>query len=546
MAEAEPTNIPMDTHASIYHDAFISWKSTRTALTRAVVDYLAASAGLYGVLATSTCHSFFCQPLEQALVGLDLELSSLELEEEYLKQARTTLVNERNRSRVLSPVCKLPPEILATIFEIATSQYTRHDRTTSSRKHSCPTTLASVSSSWRQVALGTPSLWSYIDFVVGGDLYRDDHKQAKLWVKRSCNTALYINIQEYQPALTLDTVLKYHVTGLLGLLTPLMHRVRSLDMSAALQAHDAVSSVLALWANHAPPDIKKTLQIVGERHETRNLDPVLGPPPDGSFSADDFNFFFQSFNRLLIERCRISESIIFHEGLVELHLQDIGPSRSPTQQELVAMLATCPRLRILVLANCWIHQSEEFPGPVTLNHLEFLSLESDQHSRNLAHVLPLLAIGSEGLSMSLTLNEDPDLAAEARAFFSRTKVTRLHAWGIQDHVPLSTLLCPIPHLETLALDYFNISNKDGHSMVPWPSLRTLYLKDPRIDVSCLQQLVQLQSSLKKLRIYRPEIDGRSGRSTVAELAHKIEDFKIESGWGSRTIGTWDFVILDPY
>ncbi|KAG8709515.1 hypothetical protein FRC08_018299 [Ceratobasidium sp. 394] len=547
MAEAEPTNVPVGAHASVYYDAFISWKSTRTALTRATDAYLAASAQLHGVLSASTCHSLLCYPLEQTLAGIDLELPLLQTAEQNLKQTRIALANERNRSRALSPVCKLPPEILATIFEIATSRYTRRDRTTSTREYSWPTTLASVSSSWRQIALGTPQLWSYIDLAVGGDFYRDNNKQAKLWVERSSSTILYVNIQDYQPLLTLDTVLTYQVSRLLHFLTPLMYRVRTLDISATLLLHDADSSVLALWAKHSSPDIKKTLQIVGDRFDMRDADIFLGPASDGSFSADEFNSLLRPFSRLFIQCCRISEDVVFHEGLVELHLQDIDQLRSPTQQELVAMLATCPRLRILVLANCWIEPSEETPRPATLNHLQYLSLESEHDSRSLAHVLPLLAIGSEGLTMSLTLQDNPDLIAEARAFFSRTKVIRLHAWGIHRHVPLSTLLYPIPHLETLALDYFDISNGDGHSMVSWPRLRTLYLKDPCIDVSCLQQLVQLQGPLKKLHIYRLETLRQSKRTMLSDLAHGVEDFKVESDWGSHTsTATWDFVILDPY
>ncbi|KAG8700917.1 hypothetical protein FRC08_004380 [Ceratobasidium sp. 394] len=539
----------MDTHSIVYDTTFRHWKSARTTLTRAINDYLIASARIYGALSSSACHPPLCHSLETTLSGIDLELPSLQLEEERLRQTRIILANERNKSRALSPVCKLPPEILATVFMIAGSRYTRRDRTASTRKHSSPTVLASVSSSWRRIALATPSLWSYIDLTIGC-LSSSVHRQrAGLWVKRSCNVLLYVDISQ-RGYFDEDTAPEHEVNSLLGFLAPLMRQVCALEMSAGLGELDVLLPVLALWARHASTDIKKTLQIVGE-DPFGGLNAVLGPASDGSFPAGELNSFLQSFNRLLVQNCRISETIVFHEGLVELHLQDINRLRPPTQQELVAMLATCPRLRILVLVNCWIQPSDEIPGPVTLNHLQFLTLESENLSPGFVHIFPLLAIGSEGLSMSLTLDKRCNFIDEARAFFGRTKVTRLHVWGIQGHVPLSLLPYPIPHLETLALDYFDISSDYDYNMVLWPRLRTLYLKDPPIRVGCLQQLVQLHPSLQKLHIYRPMTDQGTKTSMtdeecahLAESMHTVEDFKIEFDWGSRTIGTWDFVILD--
>ncbi|KAG8686423.1 hypothetical protein FRC08_012514 [Ceratobasidium sp. 394] len=216
------------------------------------------------------------------------------------------------------------------------------------------------------------------------------------------------------------------------------------------------------------------------------------------------------------------------------------------------MLTACPRLRTLALVSCPIEPSEETPSPVALNHLECLSLESESESYGFVHVFPLLAIGSEGLSMSLTLHHDCDFIDEAKAFFGRTKVTQLHVWGIEGHVPLSMLLYPIPYLETLALDHVDISDDGIHSLVLWPRLRTLYLKCPAIDLNYLQQFVELQHSLKKLRIYGPMNHGRlqvepmTDRECIllAGSLHGVEDFKVKKdGWGELVLATWDFIFL---
>ncbi|KAG8698269.1 hypothetical protein FRC08_006027 [Ceratobasidium sp. 394] len=551
MSKVVPNDISMDTHSNVYDNAFRCWKSARTTLTRAISDYLTASAGLCSVLSSPTCHPSAGYSVEQTLVGIDLELSSLQLEEKKLRQTRTTLANERNRSRILGVGNKLPPEILATIFTLATGRYTRRDRTASNRVHSSPTTLASVSSFWRQIALRTPSLWSYVDLTVGGEAYQNDNQLAELSVKRSCNTLLCVNIRENY-SFSRSTVLGCHVSSLVEFLAPLMHRVRMLEMSADLETNpEVLASVLALWTKHASTDIKKTLQVVNNPSDT---DSDAGPDPaiEQSFSADQFNTLFRSFDRLFVQNYRISHSAVFHEGLVELHLQDIDESHSITQRQLAAMLAACARLRILVLANCWIEKSEEMPSSVALNHLQFLSLESENCSGSFSKVLPLLAVGSESLSMSLTKSGCCDFFDEAKEFFGRTKVTRLHVSGRQE--PLSMLLYPIPHLETLALDRFDLSDEEVQDLVPWPRLRTLYLKDPVVDVTSLQQLVQLQRSLKTLHIYRPRTSGPGSRPMVgeerahlADSMHMVENFQVEeSNGGSCTIATWDFVILDRY
>ncbi|KAG8679131.1 hypothetical protein FRC08_017201 [Ceratobasidium sp. 394] len=540
----------MDPHSGTFSFAFQRWKSARATLTYAISGYLNASADLCGLLSATACHPSLRYSLERALSGVNLELSSLQSEEESLKETRITLTNERNRSRALSPVCKLPPEIFVTIFAIATSQYRRRDRTADYRTHVSPTIISSVSSLWRQIALGTPSLWSYIDFVIGSQPGALRRKQAELWVERSCNAVLYVNILECGSDFTQATRFRYAVAKLLEFLTPLMHRVCELEMGATLGGHDALSPVLALWSKRSSADIKKTLQVYNDDFEDP-LGTPLGPASDGSFSTYELNSLLRSFNRLFLDKCRISEGVVFHEGLVELYLEYDDHPRPLTQHRFVAMLATCPRLRILVLANCWIQPSEVTPNPVALNHLQFLSLESHHHSCGFVHVLPLLAIGSEGLSMSLSMDDYCDFFEEARAFFGRTKVTRLYAWCIQGYVSLSALLYPIPYLETLVLDYFDISHDDIHNIVLWPRLRTLHLKDVSIDISCLQQLVRSQRSLTKLHVYQPATGGRSSRPMVGEeRAHladsmqMVEDFQIgRYDLGSCPITTWDFVIL---
>ncbi|KAG8734837.1 hypothetical protein FRC10_011380 [Ceratobasidium sp. 414] len=554
-------DMPMDVHPS----AFRRWKSARTMLTCAINDYLAASAGLCDALSSPACHPPSRYSLEQMLSEIDLELSSLQLEEEKLKHTRATLANERNRSGTLAPVHKLPSEILAAIFTLSSGRYTRCDRTANLRAvHVSPTVLAEVCSSWRQLALRSPSLWSYVDVIVANKRGPHHNTQATHWVERSQNVPLYVSVRDCNPLYNNSryTITQYHVEKLIKFLAPLMHRVHALDMSAPLDLNVMLSSVMECWIKNGSSDIEKTLQVSNTfRNYSREQSYFfLEPAYNASAKIAEFNTFFGTITRLFVRNCGISKLIAFHEGLVELHLAELVPYRGPTQQQLVAMLAACPRLRILALANCWIGPSDETPSPVTLNYLQSLSLEMDDTGYGFAHVFPLLLIGSDALSMSLTLEDNPEFIAELKVLFSRTKVTTLCVRE-RHRQSLTALLCPIPYLETLAIDHFDIygqafqhcfgANSDGRNEVLWPRLHTLYLRNVSIDASCLQKLVLLHPSIKKLHIYRPFPAGTHAKfmtdeecDHLGELMDMVEDYHIDFGSGNGPIDTWDFVILE--
>jgi hypothetical protein len=61
----------------------------------------------------------------------------------------------------LSPIRRMPPELLSLIFACA-SQPTLHDR-----RDPAPWTASQVSRRWRAIALSQPSLWTSIDLDFG-------------------------------------------------------------------------------------------------------------------------------------------------------------------------------------------------------------------------------------------------------------------------------------------------------------------------------------------------------------------------------------------
>ncbi|KAG8776975.1 hypothetical protein FRC12_000596 [Ceratobasidium sp. 428] len=459
MSKAPSNNAPMDIDSKNHDEPFRRWKIAQNDFSRALSDFQAASTDFCNALSTSI-HSFSRSPLEQTLTALDLELPSLQAYEERLKTTRATLTIERNKSKVLNPIHSLPSEILATIFSVSIGQYTRYDRSRAIKfGHASPTTISGVCSLWRRIALETRSLWSHIDITVGGK-WKPQFEHARLWSQRSRDLLLYIAVRDFPPGElhSRSGVQAYRIRALIEFLAPLMPRVRVLDVWLVADSHNMLLSIIGCWIENALQVPGKILQLRNVLHKHR---PAIELSPDtiGSISPEAFNAFFDTVSRVSLLNCCFRGPVVFSAALVELHLEQLNEPYTPSQQDLAAMLATSPRLRILVLSDCCIQPSEGTPDPVVLNHLQSLSLEhiGEPGHSGFEYVFPLLDIGSETLDMSLTLDDDPDFVIEAESFFSRTRVTRLFVRDIGLSLSLSVLLFPMPYLQTLGIEGCSIS-----------------------------------------------------------------------------------------
>ncbi|KAG8711342.1 hypothetical protein FRC09_020656, partial [Ceratobasidium sp. 395] len=417
----------MDTDFNSHDEPFRRWKIAQNDFSRALSDFQASSIDFCNVLSSSAAYSFSRSSLEKTLSALDLELSSLEADEERLRTTRATLTIERNKSKTLSPIHSLPSELLATIFSNSIAQYTRYDRSRAIKlKHASPTTISGVCSLWRRTALETPLLWSHIDITVG-ERWKPRFEQARLWSQRSRNLLLYVAVRDFPPGESHSrSGVQAGIRALIEFLAPLMSRVRVLDIWLVADSHNMVLSLIKCWIENALQVPWKILQLRNILHRRK---PAIELSPDtvGSISPEGFNAFFDTVSRVSLLNCRFPVPVVFSAALVELHLEQLYGPHTPSQQHLATMLAASPRLRILVLSDCCIQPSEGTPNPVILNHLQSLSLE---HTGEPGHsgfecVFPLLGIGSETLDMSLTLDDDPDFVIKAESFFSRTRVTRL-------------------------------------------------------------------------------------------------------------------------
>ena len=93
------------------------------------------------------------------------------------------------------PVKTLPPEILSVIFSLALPPGSSYD--VHSRKQS-PLNVSQVCSSWRDVSLATPSLWSHLAFP-GRIVYTHYEDIWSLWLARSKRQTLSFTVAHHLP-----------------------------------------------------------------------------------------------------------------------------------------------------------------------------------------------------------------------------------------------------------------------------------------------------------------------------------------------------------
>ncbi|KAG9086050.1 hypothetical protein FS749_003938 [Ceratobasidium sp. UAMH 11750] len=492
--------------------------------------------------------------LEQALVGIDLELEALRSSEEQLAQTRTNLSNARNSSQVLISINKLPLETLAMIFT-ASNRRCLQSPDGVQRRTLPPTVLAGVCGLWRQLALKTPSLWSHIDIVVIDEWEQHDFDQAKLWAERSRDTPLDLDIWEYEgDDHDLSSGFFGDISRITELLVPLMPRVS--DLRAFVKSQMLLDCIMECWIRNGNLATKKSLRAL---NLPSRQNPLLLLPKD--CSDEEFNSFFRSFHTFVVRRYEIPQ-VLFHEGLVELYLEGLDDEPiSPTRTQFAAALAASPRLRTLILVQFEFDLSgdilEDYLTPATLNYLEYLTLEHGSYQQ----VFPLLSIGSEYLNMSITLSADQGYIAAIELFFRRTKVTTLHASSSPffKQLPcLPMILCPIPHLQTLSISHCNLSKENLRGLyvagsndfkhIPWPRLSTLFITDSAIDVACLRTLAEL-NSIPELNLYgvwiagsqRPMTDEQCG--VLRESLNMVGELEIFEDDDESPSSKWNFVEL---
>lgn len=509
------SNIPGPTIPGPVDETCRHWQAVRARLAETIQDFSEACDALNSVL---SYHSGAIS-LDQPHLIIDAELPALARDIAQLSDAQRSLSTNRNHSRKLVPINRLPNELLARIFLAAVRMCVRRPRERSKAKcYIYPTTLAGVCRAWRKAAISLPSLWSHIDIALNGKNTGSFLLCAKTWVERAQNSPLFVDLisDSKAPSTTEKDALE-----LLNFLTPLANNIGSIRLFTNGTTGSLGRRILASWVLHGSLGSMRLLDACRLGPSPTKMQP-WDPSPSDSFAppppaqADEF---FRSVQYLHLWGFSIPWTSAAYHGLVHLTLEGSG-SHKLTQSQLAVILQSSPRLRYLNFSNVEV-QPEQWSElePIFLADLEVLEIEENSHL-----ILPLLAPGTKPLKMAFCSNNCPGSSEILRSFFARSIVETLHMDGsFSIESWFSSVLGPLKHLKNLLLsncsfddDGLNdfLSSQSSADSLPWPKLNALYLSKCRVLTGPALQLLS-QHSIQRLRIHlcRP-IDDSAPESDV--------------------------------
>ncbi|KAG9080044.1 hypothetical protein FS749_008153 [Ceratobasidium sp. UAMH 11750] len=418
-------------------------------------------------------------------------------------------------------------------------------------------TLTAVCSHWRELVIQSPSLWSHIDVVFSHDWRLLNSKRTKLWIERSRGVTLDIHISESEirgtglrPNPSADEIKRA-----IKILKPLMSR--TVDLRINIGSQEILDQVIKCWFKRSLPIVPNSLHIFNPSQGTEPLTLRARSVEGREDQVEKYSKVFHTCHRLSLKKCRILVPASFHGGLVELRLE--RPPSPLALLELLAILAANPRLRILALLDVAIRSPEDEQEAlgflVTINCLESLTIYDEAHSNNYHLFLPILSIGSDALNLSLCLLDDPRFITACHSFLRRTTVTTLHAYNLVGYMTPAAILCPMPHLQTMAIEGCGVVLRDLSGLLaahfynseynPWPSLHTLYLDGGLFSLQLIQAFAQIRS-VQRLRMYGISVFKfespltKRAREQLHGIMSGVEDFGIYEQ-DQSPVRNWTFV-----
>lgn len=470
------------------------WTSARRQLSQALCFYEA------------TCNSL-CDlglqiggALERAqpdfLLSIEADLPLLPQEAERIIRPLSTLKKLRNCSVKLVPINRLPSELLAFIFSIAIcdSQAAQSSKGYARHQSGLLNVISSVSSSWRQVSLMTPTLWTDITLDRSGSI-----NHAALWLERSRHSPIHLRSLGYH----------YHNSDqdLAELVGQHCDRLKSLVLRVDRDLGQKVFHDACVQHTDASVELE-SLALTGE------INPLEGKPREIPWPPkDQMDRYLASVRRLYVKFRSFDDwtSAAFH-NLTILSLCWIEHQVAPTYQELLDVLRASPRLRILELS---MFTAAEIPqrhtAPVHLEKLETLWLEGFRF-QFVEWLLESIVPQQDGLTLAL---DDIAYAGHQSIGFKlpfsipdtvRTLYIRsTHYTSFP--VDLSGLLESSKHLETLALQCIELeveeSTENPHSG-GYPVLAALDLKSCYVTNAANFEAMLARHSVYRLRMFQCE------------------------------------------
>lgn len=374
--------------------------------------------------------------------------------------------------------------------------------------------MSSVCSSWRNIAIGTRQLWSYVYL---GRPHCIDY--APLWLNRAGDHPLSIlNVIPYGYPRSEER------TSRVFMILPRMKHVRSMVLRSDEQLMDQwMSEWISEWFAKGTPRTLTTLAL------SASVRCVRWPPVKGeTINQLRLDELLHSLDTLYLDYLRVNWKSLRCHNLVNLYLINI----TITIGDLRHVLNGSPNLQYIHLLNLNIPAVSESAAllPVQLHSLRTLDLKTMLYSGS---VIAMIATGECGITLRL----DPvsvylrTFEQDFVAFCGQSNLKTLHcrSFGMPEATVAAGSNIEVLCLEGIVLDHHTYdliaprTNVDsgsslGHRQSRLPCLRSLHL------YSCiLSDPEGLRRVVSAGPIREIGIDGHCG--TDSEQFSGIDDFK---------------------
>ncbi|KAF8606189.1 hypothetical protein BDV93DRAFT_521038 [Ceratobasidium sp. AG-I] len=438
-----------------------------------------------------------------------------------------------------APIDILPPELLSHIFITATQSWlfalSWGDESYGGIHY--PTVFSSVSTRWRRIAIGTPSLWSYI-YLSRARYTLKNPQHVNLYLERSGDLPLSVCIGRYVKEYTLKTV-DEKLASLLHSLT-----MRLECVAIASYDHSYAGEILTnLIAGGAAGRVRKLALYAHSRG------PVVVPGPQ--LSQENLDRFLQPLRSLYLETVFFDWSTIACRNLVDLQIMQTPVNERPILPQLIRFLNANPAIRRLRLPGFDpdSYDDSEFQR-ITLLELRRLELDLAPHVMQ-AFLKSLNPVPQE-LDLELCsytvpyLEDFDDLLSQ---LFQKNRIVFLHAAG-HNWFPFWRALIHLPHLETIRIHESCLINRslDGTNdhRAFLPKLKNVELVGTRIyEEECLGALISLPSVKRILLCYGDSRDQENTLKDVTQVREWLDRLGVTSSVGDASRAQW-FSYSSPF
>ncbi|TFK54116.1 hypothetical protein OE88DRAFT_1805912 [Heliocybe sulcata] len=253
----------------------------------------------------------------------------------------------RSQRNGITPISKLPPEVLTQIFSICSQMepfgppYPYGPTTPPWIK------ITHVCRHWREIALNCSSLWHVIEFI--------SPRWTAEMLKRSKNAPLVVKADLTYRAPSFGMTVKQALDH--------VHRIKDLDLTAPQQTLAMLSDTLA-----RPAPFLESLRLSSQR-VSAYMDTVYRIP-DSLFKATA-----PRLRCLELVNCEIDWNSVFLTNLTHLHIEKShasDPGR-PTMAQFLKVLSSTPDLQSLRLKHAAPYDPYDFTGDIDHVDLPLLS-----------------------------------------------------------------------------------------------------------------------------------------------------------------------------